>query len=366
MRTETNEKPVTREKTLVKSDGARVGLKDVASLANVSVATVSMALSDHSEISEVTKRRIRRFCDQIGYRPRGQSGTGAVSKPVRPWKRLGFLEVGMGLDDPTCQTFLQELSRFCAQQDIALQLASVDDVALLDQAPARGLSLAQDVDGLLLSGTVDANMIGVLRDRGVPFVVLGHTMLSPQQANDTIVHTVASDEYAMGHAATLAMIRAGHKRIGFISEVFISGLSHWRWRSGYLAALADSQLSANPAYFHATGFGPTDGTQAVDHFLKLERSNSPTAYVIPDARIAKSFFILMRDRGREISSSDIVLAVDELHVAKHGLTDWKRIEYDHRGYVRLGLQQLRLLTTTQTIAASTTTWVPFKCVNLPA
>ena len=48
----------------------RVGLKDVASAAQVSVATASMAMSDHPRVIDETKRRVRRLGSEMGYRPK--------------------------------------------------------------------------------------------------------------------------------------------------------------------------------------------------------------------------------------------------------------------------------------------------------
>ena len=44
-------------------------LRDVAKLANVSVATVSMVLNDNPRISRATHVRVRKVIDEVGYRP---------------------------------------------------------------------------------------------------------------------------------------------------------------------------------------------------------------------------------------------------------------------------------------------------------
>ncbi|HEY4302758.1 MAG TPA: LacI family DNA-binding transcriptional regulator [Candidatus Didemnitutus sp.] len=47
----------------------RVGLRDIAEAAGVSVMAVSLALRDNPKISRSTRERIRRFADQLGYHP---------------------------------------------------------------------------------------------------------------------------------------------------------------------------------------------------------------------------------------------------------------------------------------------------------
>src|SRR5688572_15831921 len=63
--------------TLAKRVPRKVRLKDLAAKANVSVATVSMALSDHPSISDATKKRIHQIGRRLGY------GREAASRALR-------------------------------------------------------------------------------------------------------------------------------------------------------------------------------------------------------------------------------------------------------------------------------------------
>ena len=46
-----------------------VSMKDISKACGVSVATVSKALNDHSDIGEETKQHIRQVARQMGYSP---------------------------------------------------------------------------------------------------------------------------------------------------------------------------------------------------------------------------------------------------------------------------------------------------------
>ena len=48
-------------------EGKRVRLADVAKMAGVSTATVSLVLNDHPRISDATKERVLRICKETGY-----------------------------------------------------------------------------------------------------------------------------------------------------------------------------------------------------------------------------------------------------------------------------------------------------------
>src|SRR3954451_16590872 len=47
----------------------QVSVREIAKLADVSVATVSLVINDHPRISAATKKRVRRIMEDLGYRP---------------------------------------------------------------------------------------------------------------------------------------------------------------------------------------------------------------------------------------------------------------------------------------------------------
>ena len=51
------------------AEPSRVGIRDVAKAAGVSLMTVSLALRNHPKISAATRERVRRLAAEIGYRP---------------------------------------------------------------------------------------------------------------------------------------------------------------------------------------------------------------------------------------------------------------------------------------------------------
>jgi len=55
--------------TLPGETGKKISMREVAKLAKVSVATVSMVLNDNPRISRATHMRVQRLIDRLGYRP---------------------------------------------------------------------------------------------------------------------------------------------------------------------------------------------------------------------------------------------------------------------------------------------------------
>src|SRR5262247_656134 len=47
----------------------QVSVRQIAKLAKVSVATVSLVINDHPRISNATKKLVRKVMEEVGYRP---------------------------------------------------------------------------------------------------------------------------------------------------------------------------------------------------------------------------------------------------------------------------------------------------------
>jgi DNA-binding LacI/PurR family transcriptional regulator len=340
----------------------RVGLRDVAKAADVSIATVSMALADHPEIAAATKRRIWQLTTELGYRAKQRPRLRDRVPGGRTLKRVGFMSIGSELTDSGNGAILQALVAGCNAQDIRLQLSAVDSINQLDSAVNKTLAMARDVDGLLLIGWVDRVLLAALNAAGVSNVVIGHAMIAPGEANELPLHMVASDEIAMGHVATDALLRSGHRRIGFVCELLPEGLSHWRWRAGYAAAHLGAGRPIDPALVFVAGKAFDNGEAAASYLFSLP--HPPTGFIAPDPRIAAGFLAAAARRGSPIANDAIVIASEPTLAGRYGVGQLPRISYNLSAMATMGLRQLQSLYEDPTPWSSSVI-IPFTHVNLP-
>ena len=107
-----------------------VSMKDISVRCGVSVATVSKALNDHSDISEATKRMVRNCAQEMGYFP---NSSARALKTNRTFN-LGVLFVDRARNGLTQDYFAKILDSFkVAAEEKAVLLAEVMVVALLDK-----------------------------------------------------------------------------------------------------------------------------------------------------------------------------------------------------------------------------------------
>ncbi|MGF6822192.1 LacI family transcriptional regulator [Microbacterium sp. ZKA21] len=182
----------------------RVGIRDVAELAGVSISTVSNALNRPGRVSDELVERVRAASDRLGYVPLqaaqqlrvGRSGL--LGMTVINIANPFFADMVAGAEDAATAAGLRILVGN-ASDDIAKEL---DHLELFERV---------QVEGALVSpfGPVDAWQER-LRKRGVPVVLV-------DAVDDAgVMPSVSLDDVAGGRLAAEHLIRTGRKRLAFV------------------------------------------------------------------------------------------------------------------------------------------------------
>ncbi len=192
----------------------RPTMKDIARRAGVSESAVSFALNDRPGVSEITRDRVRRVAEQLGWRPstaaRALSGEGAATVGfvlARPAHTLGvdsfFLQLVSGIQEVLARRHLGLL--FQVAPDVE------DECAVYRRWWAE-----HRVDGVLVvDPRTDDPRPDLLDELGLPAVVIGG---APDERHPGLSTVWADDAGAMA-ALVDALHALGHRRI-----VHIAGL----------------------------------------------------------------------------------------------------------------------------------------------
>ena len=184
-------------------------LMDIAKLANVSKATVSKVLSDSSEISAGTKKRVLKIVSDLGYVPNqtAQILAGKKSRTIG----LVINEIDANYYNDVVGVIERNLNARNYSLLIAITGFEVDN-----QISYIKLFLQKRVDGLIIkptSGTAFSKKFKELeKSIDTPVVLLGKPIPGVN------INVIESDDYlAMEHAIE-HLISLGHKRIFFICD----------------------------------------------------------------------------------------------------------------------------------------------------
>jgi DNA-binding LacI/PurR family transcriptional regulator len=142
-------------------------LADIAARCQVSISTVSRALSDHPSISESRKREIRALAEQMGFQVR----TSAKTVKGAPSKLLAL--VVSSLSHPFYSHLLERIEAQCSARDYQLLTANSWGSPSNEKAIVRGL-LARQVDGVFfVPSSLESSALGLCA-ASLPTVVVSH------------------------------------------------------------------------------------------------------------------------------------------------------------------------------------------------
>jgi LacI family transcriptional regulator len=187
----------------------KVTLKQVASLAGVSIKTVSRAINEQGEISDSTRQHVLETIERLGYRPN------RLARGLITGKTNAIGIIIPEITDPFFPEFILGAENLARQRHYNVFLCNsnrdpqleLDYVALLSE---------RQVDGLLIAGSMldQASLDSATFDQKV-------VILSPYQIKSGITFTI--NDYESGHAVGQHLISLGHHRIGFFDGVWSRG-----------------------------------------------------------------------------------------------------------------------------------------------
>jgi LacI family transcriptional regulator len=126
--------------------------------------------------------------------------------------------------------------------------------------------------------------------------------------------SVAPGEVAGGHAATDVLIRAGHKRIGYINGETSMEAARQRLR-GHRQALATADLPFDPHLVREGNWQPLSGYEATRSLMALMAP--PSAIFCANDMMAVGCYEALREIGLKIPDDIAVMGYDDREIAQH-------------------------------------------------
>jgi LacI family transcriptional regulator len=189
--------------------GKRTSLRDIASNVGLSLATVSRALAHHPDISAETRERIRDVAQAMSYIPNYR----ARNMRAKHLRLIALIVPEMNMF--FVPSMISGINHVAQQNDYSLIVFQSDN-AIVQERRLVEYCTHLSADGVLLvlsSETEDLQHLDVLKECGVPVVLLDRTM-------DTTKHTtITIDDQEVGREAASYLIGRGHERcIGVFSD----------------------------------------------------------------------------------------------------------------------------------------------------
>ena len=193
-------------------------IKDVAKYCGVSAMTVSRALNNSSEISTVTKEKILKACEELGYRP----NFAAKSLITKKTKMIGLI-----IPDITNQYYAnisKEISSFIESFGYGLLLCNSDRKKNNEKGYLDFLTEGR-VDGIIILPVKPQKEDYENIIKQIPILMVDN------YAEGLDVNFVGNDNYNGGTIVVEHLIKQGYKKIGVILGGEKSTASNERFRA---------------------------------------------------------------------------------------------------------------------------------------
>jgi DNA-binding LacI/PurR family transcriptional regulator len=281
---------------------------DVARLAGLSIATVSRVINSPEQVNEVTKNKVLRIIDELGYIPKAE----ARARAIRGTRRIGVLTPFF--TSPAFVERLRGIAFVIGTTNFELIVYTVDSKVRL-QDYLVSLALTRNLDGLIIMS--------------LPFNETDAKRLIAHQVKTVIIEfeqeffsSVKIDNAGGGKIAARYLTGKGHRRLGFIGEInppeyaIRPALARL---NGFKEGLAEHHRQLPDELICSS---PIDQESSLKSAAKLlQQEQRPTAIFAAADIQAMAVIKVAKEMGLSIPQDLAVLGFDGLEVADYmGLT----------------------------------------------
>ena len=273
-----------------------VSIKDIATKANVSVATVSRALNGQGYVREELKNRIIAVAEEMHYSPKKYKG--------RTTTRVKNSLIGIIVPDISNSYFsgiiqgVEEVAEskhhdviICDSQENPNK--EVTSIATMHNCKVRGIIITPVSDAV----EYNAHYLKELNDSGIPIVLVDRDLRMPG------IDSVTIDNFQAAYNAVTALIEKGHTNIAILAGPTTSRTGVDRL-NGYMSALKEHDISVQEDMVFFGDFKFDSGYKMTKKLL--DHHNRPTAIFSCNQRMTLGCIRALAEKDMKIPD-DIAL-----------------------------------------------------------
>jgi DNA-binding LacI/PurR family transcriptional regulator len=276
----------------------KVGLREIASAAKVSIATVSRVLSGNNRVSRDIQKTVWAHAERLGIDP-GQRNQN---------KTLAFLLSNRAMLHAFHSRILGGAEAQCAANGWDILYLSFHyslQASWTELHPPKVVQRHDLVRAVVLAGTNSVELLKLLDQRNIPAAVFGNNVIGSQ--HELMKHDVVFvDDTQGGYEATQYLIHQGHRHIWFVGTTRLPWFA--RCFQGYrnamqTAGLDPCQSSTESADDAESGYLATKSL--------LARNEVVTAILAGNDFTAHGVYKALREKGLRVPHDVSVIGCDD-------------------------------------------------------
>ncbi|MDH3328753.1 MAG: LacI family transcriptional regulator [Desulfobulbaceae bacterium] len=242
-----------------------VTIKDVSKLANVSAATVSLAMNGKPGISDATRNRVLKIAEALEYKPN------LVARSLVHGRSKFIAMLISSTRNPIFPELAEGVDQALKEKGYSLSIISTNDNEKIEARELQALRY-RGFDGVISSSTLINNReLDKLVESGFPVISVLRRDYACRNLNYIVLDDITGAYMAMEH-----LIRLGHRRIGIIKGPQNTSTGIERLK-GALHAMADYGIQSSDTLIRKGDFFHASGYAAAMDLMRLTPKNRPTA-----------------------------------------------------------------------------------------
>lgn len=261
-------------------------LRDVASHAGVSVATVSRVISGDYPVKESTRQRVLEAITVLDYHPNG------IARSLKSAKTYTLGVLVPDIANPYFIQLVRAIEAAVEEAGYHLLVASSDE-NVQKEADLIAVFLEKRLDGIVLApaaGQTPRGWVSQVRD-AVPMVLVDRKL------DGLPVGSVREENRQSSKELVAHVLSFGHRSVGIVSGN--RSTTSLEREAGYREALTEAGIELNQEFVYQGDYDQETGYLAGKRFL-FDQQNRPTAVFCTNNLIALGFLHAAYELGRRI------------------------------------------------------------------
>ena len=276
---------------------AKVGLREIAKAAHVSVATASRVLNGNNRVNPAIQKAVMNAA----------TGLNVDLSKRNKTKALAFVLSNREMLHAFHSRVLHGAETYCTAHgwDIVFLSFNYSPNAQWNELHLPKVVQRRDVvRAVILAGTNSINLVELFKNKGIPYVVLGNNIIGDVQhlQNDVIF----ADDIQGSQDLTRYLIGLGHRHICFVGNIRLPWFA--RCFAGYCSAMNESGLVPVQSSIDSEDDAEVGylGTKSL-----LARGRPVTAVFAGNDATAHGVYKALRDRNLAIPDDISVVGCDD-------------------------------------------------------
>jgi len=306
---------------------AKLTIKEIAKLANVSPSAVSIVLNNRKGVSEETRGKILEIIEKLQYTPNPNS------------RRLLFNKTNniavlfRKNTSPLEHFFYSDLNRIILHECEALGYNLIFTSVNIEDGNVvlPNVIRAYDADGVIFYGDADSLLLNAIRKYDIPYVIVDSHVLS----NDSL--SVNADYMKAAYLAADHLVQLGHLDIAYVGSSFTSNFGGQTF-AGFKKAVGEHSMVIPIQWIQVDAVDEASAYLSMKEILSSGKH--PSAVLCAADIFAVGVIKCIKDHGLKIPEDISVVGIDDILLARYLEPPLTTIRIDREEMGRLAIELL--------------------------